>query len=139
MVLKVYSILPQAPKLEPHHQMIVCHNQDTRCAGDLPLCGDTVGVWYIPSWVGWQISGFLVHCAYSSTLEFVFVASFSFVVDLVIVLLGLFWFLLPLWSCVLISFGLKLSLQAKLLHRLENYFVLLESVYNLQHQICCSV
>ena len=54
MAMKGYSAFPKAPALaEPHHQIILCHIQDTRCGGVgggvLPLYREAVGVFYSPS------------------------------------------------------------------------------------------
>ena len=53
MALKGYSTFPKAPEvLEPHHQIVLCHIQDTRWWGVLPLCRGAVGIFYSPSWLG---------------------------------------------------------------------------------------
>ena len=42
MAMKEYSAFPKAPVLlEHHHQIVLCHNQDTRGGGLVPLqrCG----------------------------------------------------------------------------------------------------
>ena len=38
--------------LEPHHQIVYCHIQDTRCGGVLPCIREAVGVFYSPSQLG---------------------------------------------------------------------------------------
>ena len=51
--MKEYSAFPKAPALlEPQHQIVLCHIQDTCWEGVLPLCGDAVGVFYSPSRLG---------------------------------------------------------------------------------------
>ena len=53
MAMKGYSAFPKAPALlEPHHQIVYCHIQDTRLGGVLPLCREAVGVFYSPSRLG---------------------------------------------------------------------------------------
>ena len=49
-----YSAFSKSPALlEQHHQIFLCYIQDTRWGeGVLPLCGDAVGVFYIPSRLG---------------------------------------------------------------------------------------
>ena len=52
MVVKECSAFPKAPaSLEPHHQIVKCHTQDTPW-GVLPLCREAVGVFYSPSRLG---------------------------------------------------------------------------------------
>ena len=49
MTIKGYSEFPKAPVLlEPHHQFVKCHIQDTRW-GVLPHCREAVCVIYSPS------------------------------------------------------------------------------------------
>ena len=53
MAMKGYSAFPKAPALlEPHHQIVYCHIQDTRWGVVLPLCREEVGVFYSPSRLG---------------------------------------------------------------------------------------
>ena len=59
MAIKIYSAFPKAPALpEPHHQIILCHIQDTHWGKSYPFCSDAVDVFYSPSrlreydWVG---------------------------------------------------------------------------------------
>ena len=53
MAMKGYSVFPKAPALlEPHHQIVYCHIQDTRWGVVLPLCREAVGVFYSPSRLG---------------------------------------------------------------------------------------
>ena len=53
MAMKGYSAFPKAPALlEPHHQIVYCHIQDTRWGGGLPLCREAVSVFYSPSRLG---------------------------------------------------------------------------------------
>ena len=52
MAMKGYSTFPKAPALpELHHQTVYCHFQDTHSRGEgvLPLCRETVGVFYNPN------------------------------------------------------------------------------------------
>ena len=52
IAMKRYSAFPKAPALlEPHHQVVQCHIQDTRL-GILPLCRGAVSVFYSPSRLG---------------------------------------------------------------------------------------
>ena len=45
--------IPKSPTLlEPHHQIVLCHKQDTRWGGFLPLYRGAVGVFYSPSRLG---------------------------------------------------------------------------------------
>ena len=64
--MKGYSAFPKAPALlEPHHQIVYCHIQDThRGGGVLPLCKEAVGVFYSPSRLG--KSDFTVHMRFNS-------------------------------------------------------------------------
>ena len=49
MAMKGCSAFPKAPaSLEPHHQIIYCHIQDTRWGGVLPLCRGAVGIFFSP-------------------------------------------------------------------------------------------
>ena len=48
MTIKGYPTFPKAPRLEPHHQIVLCHNQDTHW-GVLPLWRDALSVFYSPS------------------------------------------------------------------------------------------
>ena len=52
--MKGYSAFPKAPTLlEPHHQVVLCHIQDTRWGGVfLPLRREAVGVFYSSSRLG---------------------------------------------------------------------------------------
>ena len=53
MTMKEYSVFPKAPTLvQPHHQIVLCHSQDTRWVEVLPLCREAVGVLYSPSRLG---------------------------------------------------------------------------------------
>ena len=53
MAMKRYSAFPKAPALlEPHHQIVKCHIQDTCWRGVLPLCREAVGVSFSPSRLG---------------------------------------------------------------------------------------
>ena len=49
MVMKKYSTFPKAPRLEPQHQMVYCHIQDTRWGGVFPLYRVAVDVFYSSS------------------------------------------------------------------------------------------
>ena len=50
MVIKGYSKFPKASVLEPHHQMVKCHVQDTHWGERvLPLCRDAVDIFYSTS------------------------------------------------------------------------------------------
>ena len=52
MAMKEYSAFPKAPVLlETHHQIVQCHNQDTRL-GVPPLSKEAVGAFYRPSQLG---------------------------------------------------------------------------------------
>ena len=52
VTIKGYSAFPKDPALlEPRHQIVQCHIQDTRW-GFLPLCRGAVGVFYSPSRLG---------------------------------------------------------------------------------------
>ena len=46
MVIKEYFSFSKDPDLEPHHSMVLHHNQDTRSGRVLRLCRDTVGIFY---------------------------------------------------------------------------------------------
>ena len=49
MARKGYSAFPKAPALlEPYHQIVYCHIQDTRWWGVLPLCRGAVSIFYSP-------------------------------------------------------------------------------------------
>ena len=55
MAMTGYSAFPKAPTLlEPHHQIVSCHNQDTRWVGGvvLPVCRDAVGIFSQPQPTG---------------------------------------------------------------------------------------
>ena len=53
MSITGYSEFPKASALlEPYHQIVLCHIQDTRWEGVLPLCRRAVGVFYNPSRLG---------------------------------------------------------------------------------------
>ena len=55
MAIKWYSAFPEAPALlNPHHQIVLSHNQDIRWGGVLPLCGESVGAFCSPSRLGHQ-------------------------------------------------------------------------------------
>ena len=58
MALKGYSTFPKAPALDPHHRIVLCHIEDTLWVEVLLPCKDAVGVFDIPSWLGWQWNGF---------------------------------------------------------------------------------
>ena len=46
MVIKGYSAFPKAPaSLEPHHQIVYCHIQDTRGGGSYPTAEKQVFNW----------------------------------------------------------------------------------------------
>ena len=82
MATKGYSAFPKAPALlEPHHQIVHCHIQDTRWGGVLPLCREAAGVFYSPSRLG--KSYFLLKIAVfkdsNETLIFQFVGQFVYV------------------------------------------------------------
>ena len=50
--IKKYSTFPKAPPLlKPHHQIIQCHIRTLIVGGLLPLCCESVGVFYSPSWL----------------------------------------------------------------------------------------
>ena len=50
MAMKGFSAFPKAPALlEPHHQIVYCHIQDTHWWGVLALYREAVGVFYSPS------------------------------------------------------------------------------------------
>ena len=52
MAMKGYSAFPKAPaSLEPHHQIVSCHKQDTRWGGCTPL-QMWAGVFYSPNQLG---------------------------------------------------------------------------------------
>ena len=54
MAINGYSAFPNAPALlKPHHQIVWCHFRDT-CWGVLPLCRDTVDIFYSPSQLSCQ-------------------------------------------------------------------------------------
>ena len=36
MAMKAYSTLSKSLGLEPHHQLVLCHIQDTRCDRERP-------------------------------------------------------------------------------------------------------
>ena len=56
MAMKGYSAFPKAAaSLEPHHQIVQCHIQDTHGVGVLPLCRGAVGVFYSPIRLGKNI------------------------------------------------------------------------------------
>ena len=58
MAMKRCSIFPKAPALlEPHHQIVSCHIQDTNWVGVLLFCRDAVGVFYSPSRLGKSVFG----------------------------------------------------------------------------------
>ena len=58
MAMKGYFTFPKAPALlEPHHQIVQCHIQDTRWGGVFPLCKEAVSVFYSPSRLGNLILG----------------------------------------------------------------------------------
>ena len=59
MAMKGYPAFPKVPaSLEPHHQIVQCHIQDTRWGGVLPLCRGAVGVFYSPS----QLDNWIQSC-----------------------------------------------------------------------------
>ena len=66
MAMKEYFAFPKAPALlEPLHQNVSCHMQDTRSF--LPLCRDAVGVSYNPNWQdkpGYNKSRFKIKALY---------------------------------------------------------------------------
>ena len=48
VAMKGCSAFPKAPtSLETHHQIVLCHIQDTHWG--LPLCREAVGIFYSPS------------------------------------------------------------------------------------------
>ena len=52
MAMKGCSAFPKSPaSQEPHHQIVLCHIQDTRY-GVLPLCRGSDGVFYSPTQLG---------------------------------------------------------------------------------------
>ena len=52
MAMKRYSAFPQAlASLEPHHQIVQCHIQDTHWGWVLPLCKGAVCVFYRLTWL----------------------------------------------------------------------------------------
>ena len=52
-VVKVYSTFLKAPRLEPLHQIVLCHIQDTHWGGVFPLCWDAVSISY--SSIQWEL------------------------------------------------------------------------------------
>ena len=58
MAMKGYSAFPKAPALlEPHYKIVFCHIHETRW-GVVPLCRGAFGIFYRPSRLGKDISGF---------------------------------------------------------------------------------
>ena len=59
MAMKECSAFPKvSASLEPHHQIVQCHIQDTHWEGVLLLCSDAVAVFYSPSRLGKYENGF---------------------------------------------------------------------------------
>ena len=99
MAMKVYSAFPKTQALlEPHHQIVWCHNQDTRWAS-LTLYRDTVGVFYSrpPSadWTDLIISKFISTrdvlaekkiLFKNLSLPFIFIISFIFFASFIFLL-----------------------------------------------------
>ena len=68
MAKKRHSAFPKSPLLlEPHHQIVYCHIQNTRRGWVLPLCKDAVGVFYSTSRLSNSISVWLVDYHKEST------------------------------------------------------------------------
>ena len=64
MAMKGYSAFPKAPtSLEPHHQIILCHKQDTRWRRRIPL-QKAVAEFYCPNLQGKKF-GMVYQCIYS--------------------------------------------------------------------------
>ena len=75
MAMKGYSAFPKAAALlEPHHQIVYCHIQETRWGGVLPHCREAVGVFYRSSRLGNQATG-LLHLIRQNTMLCVSVLS----------------------------------------------------------------
>ena len=70
IAMKAYSAFPKAPALlEHHHQIVLCHIQDTGWERVLPHCRDAVGVFYSPSRLGWsQLEGRVWFILFSGAL-----------------------------------------------------------------------
>ena len=47
-----WQLFLKAQRLEPHYQIVLCLIVSLG-VGILPICGDAVGVFYSPSWLGW--------------------------------------------------------------------------------------
>ena len=57
MAMQGYTTFLKSPALlEPHHQIVSCHKQDTRWEGVLPLCRDAANEFYNPCRLGYVIS-----------------------------------------------------------------------------------
>ena len=54
MAIKGYLTFTKALSLKPHHQMVLCHTQDSRWWRALTLYKDAVGVSYSPSRLGFE-------------------------------------------------------------------------------------
>ena len=53
MAMKEYSAFTKAPALlDPYHQAVYCHIQDTRWGGVLTFIRDSIGVFYSHSRLG---------------------------------------------------------------------------------------
>ena len=52
--MKGFSTFPKAQGFEPHHQIVLCHIQDTCCGWVLPLSRDAIGAYYSPRRLRWE-------------------------------------------------------------------------------------
>ncbi len=99
MAIKGYSAFPKAPALlEPHHQIVSCHNQDTPWGrGVLPICREAGSVFYSPSRLGNQIIQISISTQFKYKNSKLLKPLFSSILQLIVTLI-MFYHSEPEWT-----------------------------------------